>query len=372
MANIVSRLVDLGTSPEFDPERNRISRLINKIGLIYIGVVIPNIFLAMYFKSVPAIIEQVAGISLMAITLYLNSRGYFSISRYFVLIIGNLHIFSMSFILGMEGCAHYYFPAALVAPLFFFSPKEYRSIVLFTGLAVTLTATTSIVQPSSDWLFPNDPLLIRIFFYSSLFGSQIVIFLYVLHFYFESISNAKIMAALNMKLMKLSKTDSLTKLPNKGSVSDHLKQEWKKARRTKTEIAVIMIDLDNFKLYNDTYGHLEGDEVLVKIADVLNLSIREYFDFPGRFGGEEFIVIMSNSDLDTAESVAERIRSGIVDLAIPHVKNGDFSTITCSCGVSSCFPDDSLSREVLIQKADKALYQAKESGRNRVCREETL
>ena len=366
LGNAVDRLVSLGTRPHYSPKKNQVIRLINKVGSIYIAVVLPNIVLTAVYGSIAATTEQILGVSAMCLTIYLNSRDRYKIARALTLVIGNLHIFSLSLILGMEGAAHYYFPAALVAPLFFYSPREFRIILSFCLTTVVLTVLAHVLNPVLDYASLASGTLLRLFFISSLFGSQGVIFLFVLHFYKESHRFEKSLEAVNNKLLKMSETDSLTQLPNKRSIIKNINREWGKGVRSGQPLAVVMMDVDHFKAYNDHYGHPEGDRCLEKIAGVLSADVRNYIDYPGRYGGEEFIVILTNTDLEAARDVSERIRIEVESLGIPHKGNEKEGVITCSLGVSSCVPDESIGYEDLIQAADRALYLAKTGGRNRV------
>ena len=129
-------------------------------------------------------------------------------------------------------------------------------------------------------------------------------------------------------------------------------------------LALIMADIDNFKLFNDTYGHLAGDQALIKIAEVINSVIKRPSDISARFGGEEFVVMLMNTTAQGAELVAEEIRTGVEELGIvdEKVKNG----LTVSLGVASVVPDNDMLPNELIDAADRALYKAKNNGRNKV------
>lgn len=127
-----------------------------------------------------------------------------------------------------------------------------------------------------------------------------------------------------------------------------------------------MVDIDRFKLYNDTYGHQAGDECLKEIAEKLEESCKRSMDIVARYGGEEFIILLPDTDLDGARMVAKKINKNIQDMKIEHVKSEHGEIVTVSIGVASDIPKDEKSLEKLIGLADKMLYLAKESGRNRV------
>jgi two-component system, cell cycle response regulator len=167
----------------------------------------------------------------------------------------------------------------------------------------------------------------------------------------------------NKRLKKLSITDGLTELFNHRHVHELLRDEFERSRRSEEPLAVVMIDLDRFKAVNDTYGHPTGDVVLFETARILKETARE-IDMVGRYGGEEFIGILPNTDEEEGARFAERVRAAVE--AHLFKDEGTELRMTCSSGVAS-FPVEGVdSPEELLKNADAALYLAKESGRNRV------
>jgi diguanylate cyclase (GGDEF)-like protein len=164
---------------------------------------------------------------------------------------------------------------------------------------------------------------------------------------------------------RLSRVDQLTNLPNRRSFDERLNMEWKQAVREQTPISLLMIDLDNFKIINDTHGHQQGDIVLREIANLLTRSFKRPGDFAARWGGEEFVVLLPNTPLDGAVELAEKIRADIEKMTIK-AANGSEMKITLSAGVNSLVPGNDSPINAFFANADKALYLAKESGRNRV------
>jgi diguanylate cyclase (GGDEF)-like protein/PAS domain S-box-containing protein len=163
---------------------------------------------------------------------------------------------------------------------------------------------------------------------------------------------------LEEELRRLSQTDALTGLYNRRFLDQSLKTEFHRARRTGTELSVIMFDVDHFKRFNDTHGHDQGDRVLRSVAEALRAALRKY-DLPCRYGGEEFLAILPNTGGPGAFAVAERLRKDIVELSVDGLK------VTISLGVAT-FPDLAVTGpEELVERADQALYQSKEQGRNR-------
>jgi diguanylate cyclase (GGDEF)-like protein len=163
-------------------------------------------------------------------------------------------------------------------------------------------------------------------------------------------------------------TDQLTGIQNRRGFFNIGNKEWRRMIREKLPLSVLMLDVDKFKAYNDTYGHPQGDTALREVARVLTGSIERPGDFAARWGGEEFIVLLPDTDIDGALKVAERIRSGVENKIIPRT-DGSSTKITVSIGVNTLIPAQDSLIDDFISRADKALYTAKATGRNKVCRE---
>lgn len=170
----------------------------------------------------------------------------------------------------------------------------------------------------------------------------------------------------NDELRHLANVDGLTKIANRRYMDDFLTTEIARAVRYKQPLSVILSDVDHFKLYNDHYGHLEGDDCLKKIAATLDGVCQRSTDVVARYGGEEFAIILPNTNAENGQAIAEQLRRAIEDLAIPHLGHTEFSICTLSLGVYTSIPKQDATIESLLQKADFALYQAKKGGRNRV------
>jgi diguanylate cyclase (GGDEF)-like protein len=174
---------------------------------------------------------------------------------------------------------------------------------------------------------------------------------------------------LNEKLEALSMTDELTKLNNRRSFLEYIDTIWALSRRLQTPLNVLMLDVDYFKKYNDSLGHLEGDKALIAIAQCLKNQIKREADFVARFGGEEFVCLLPFLEKDNALNFAKNLVKVIEDMNIPHPMSEHSKYVTVSIGMASTIPDDHNSQTQLLDEADKALYMAKESGRNRVVME---
>lgn len=170
---------------------------------------------------------------------------------------------------------------------------------------------------------------------------------------------------LNVELQRLSSIDGLTGLSNRHFLQEYLTAEWKRAKREQSSLSVVMIDVDDFKLYNDTYGHLAGDEALKSVAEAIKRTFVRPVDAVARFGGEEFMVVLPDTSLAGARYVAEKLRSSVEMLRIPHRATAS-NNLTVSIGVASAVPQPGDSAAELVRAADTALYACKRNGRNRV------
>jgi len=170
----------------------------------------------------------------------------------------------------------------------------------------------------------------------------------------------------NEKLKYLSYVDGLTEVNNRRYFEEFSDKEWNRAVRNSTPFSLIMIDIDFFKNYNDSYGHLKGDECLRKIAGITKQTIKRAGDFVARYGGEEFVVVLPDTDIQDASHVAEMIRANVEAMAIEHNNSSISKIVTVSLGVASIIPKHNAKSDTLLNEADKALYRAKQEGRNRV------
>ena len=165
----------------------------------------------------------------------------------------------------------------------------------------------------------------------------------------------------------LSMTDQLTGLPNRRSIDNRLNSEWNRAAREQTAISILLIDVDKFKDYNDTHGHQQGDVALQCVGKILRQSIKRPADFAARWGGEEFMILLPNTDRQGALIVAEDIRKNMEETSVP-CSDGLAAKITISIGVAAVNSEERCKTiDEFVFRADTALYTAKTSGRNRVC-----
>jgi diguanylate cyclase (GGDEF)-like protein len=173
------------------------------------------------------------------------------------------------------------------------------------------------------------------------------------------------LAGSNQRLSDLSTTDGLTGIANRRRFDALLSEEWLRGIRNRQALALAMVDIDYFKNYNDRYGHPGGDECLRKVAQLLRQHVRRAGDFVARYGGEEFAIVCLATEGENARQLVERIRVSLEKAALPH-ETSPFGHVTVSIGVAAMVPGDGQRSEILIRKADEALYAAKDAGRNRV------
>ncbi|MCL2628903.1 MAG: diguanylate cyclase [Oscillospiraceae bacterium] len=159
--------------------------------------------------------------------------------------------------------------------------------------------------------------------------------------------------------------DPLTKIANRRGFETRMNAEWGRSIREQTPISFMLMDIDKFKNYNDTYGHQQGDVALKTFAETASHTLKRTNDFIARWGGEEFVILLSNTDIQGAEEVAENVRKAIESIDIPN-EDGYITKVTVSIGLNSVVPTAETSTDDFIKNADKALYDAKEGGRNRV------
>lgn len=170
---------------------------------------------------------------------------------------------------------------------------------------------------------------------------------------------------LSSDLEQLSRSDQLTGLPNRRYFDEMLEMQWQKALREEEDVNLMFMDIDDFKAFNDHYGHQAGDDCLLQVAQALGGQVLRSSDFVARYGGEEFVALFHRTDLEGLEKIAQRLILSVDDLKIPHAKSRCNGFVTLSIGIARLRPGHDSCPETLIKQADEALYQAKEQGRHR-------
>lgn len=171
---------------------------------------------------------------------------------------------------------------------------------------------------------------------------------------------------LEARLQRLSQLDGLTGLYNRRFFDQQLLSEWRRLRRIGAPLALLMVDIDHFKAYNDNLGHLAGDDALRQVANVLQDSLQREGDVVCRYGGEEFAIILANTGLEGGEHVAARVHELIAGLGIAHPVSPE-GRLTLSIGLAVADPVAEEQPGGLVARSDQALYRAKHAGRNRTC-----
>lgn len=167
-------------------------------------------------------------------------------------------------------------------------------------------------------------------------------------------------------LESVAHTDSLTAVSNRRSYDEYLPDMWNHCMRSGSSLSVLMMDIDHFKAYNDTYGHGSGDECLRQVAQTIDRSVKRSLEFFGRYGGEEFVAVLPDVDCESAMILAEQLRAEVQSLAIEHSASSVAPVVTISIGCASIIPTAAYLPASLTEAADSALYVAKKEGRNTV------
>ncbi len=194
---------------------------------------------------------------------------------------------------------------------------------------------------------------------------------YVTKPFSQAIVKARVKTHLELKrhrdfLENLSSMDGLTGIPNRRRFDEVIGVEWRNAVREGNSLALIMVDIDYFGAYNNTYNHLAGDDCLKQVARTLAAAVHRPTDFVARYGGEEFAAVLPRTDLTGADHMAEQMRRAVVDLKIPHDYSPVSDWVTISLGVAAIYPSAEEPHTTLIRAGDEALFDAKKKGRNQV------
>ena len=182
----------------------------------------------------------------------------------------------------------------------------------------------------------------------------------------DLLNTTKLLEEANDKLREQNNQDGLTGIANRRRFNEVLEKEWRRGRRNHKPLAVVMMDIDYFKSYNDNYGHLAGDDCLKEVSGLLHRALKRPADMLARYGGEEFVALLPETDLSGSQVLAEELRLWVERAKLPHAYSAIGDTVTISLGVSAIIPGEDNDVDMLINRADQALYQAKNNGRNRV------
>jgi len=335
--------------------KQTIQSLIGRVALLAAGV---DVFYLLFFLVVGS--PWLAWMNLLSVAMY--SSAYVLVRRrrlHLAVLLIWLEAFPHAIIgtlmLGWESGFHYlllmFIPAVVV------TSSSRRSIQFIVVLLVTLGALDALSRHWGPLAPISDVGLIAI--------KWINISIFVAMFSALASYYRKRIASVEQHLQELASNDELTGIANRRRFDEVLAREWARSGRANHPLALIMLDVDHFKNFNDHYGHQAGDECLRKVASELRKSARRPGDLAARYGGEEFAVIAADMDADTAMRLAETLRESIAALALPHAQS-PLKVVTISVGVAVLTPGDGNKAEALLGMADQALYRAKRDGRNRV------
>lgn len=359
-------VLDAGSFHGSDPKERGGIRLVNRVALFVAALLVPYGALFAFIGERGNAAIQLVGISALIGVVGLNRVGWCGWARLVTLLIGDALVFAMTIRLGLDAGAHLYMFAAIIAPLLFYPGRDWARI----GPLVSGTLAGSLLADA--WAathVPESPLpdaLLPWFHWASLVGSLVTVFAFVLYFYVELDAFGASLVKAHREVSDLAETDGLTGVANRRKLEHVLAAEWARAARGKHALTVVMVDVDHFKRYNDGYGHPSGDLVLRGVAAALQSALLRPSDLVGRYGGEEFLLILAGTELEGGIRVGERARERVVGLAVPHAFGGVDGQVTCSLGVASAWPERGGDVLDLVRRADGALYAAKERGRNRV------
>lgn len=366
LTRVFAPLVDAGTAGLADPREAQRVRLVNRVAVFVAALLVPY---SAAFLGAGRVIDgavQLVGIGALLGSVWLNARGRHAAARVVTLLTGDVLVAGMGITLGRDSGLGYYAAAAMVAPLIFYPGREWRTI----GAFCTLTLVSSLAV--DEWLLANGalaplPSSIQRWFYAATHAlSLVTVFAFVLYLYLESRRFEDRLVAANEAMERLAETDGLTGVANRRELERTLQVEWGRALRGRHAIAVVMIDVDHFKQFNDRYGHAAGDGALAALAVAFGQGARRVYDLVGRYGGEEFLLVLPQSDAAGAAAAAERARQAVRALDIPHEPNGVPGRVSCSFGVAAMSPGAGGDPAELLRRADAALYAAKAAGRDRV------
>jgi len=256
------------------------------------------------------------------------------------------------------------FGIGFVAIIFFLDPLF--SLLLYGSATLTFVISIGYFQ-SSISVVTSDILNSSYMFIIAWVASIILYRNLITDFLLKKKVNDQVieLELLNIKLEELSNRDSLTGIHNRRFFDKQVTDEWTIALQQNSILAIAILDIDDFKNFNDKYGHLEGDDVLKKVVNCIQENSKRPGDVCARFGGEEFVLLLPKTDIDGAMLVCEKIRSDVEQLKIPH-SNTPTGYLTVSIGVSALSPETDENFINFIKKADEALYEAKNLGKNRV------
>ncbi|MES1940024.1 diguanylate cyclase/phosphodiesterase [Salinisphaera sp. T5B8] len=355
-------------APDSPPALRRRVMLVNQLAALGFVTTVPyQLFYGLTSLSyyAPVFASNIVIMAGYAWTLWANYCRRHDSARDFVVTVAMLHLVMVTWYVGRDLGVHlFYFTIVSILPLLF-ERAHTRTLAALALINVTLfwLCDRNFGFAEARLVVPDAVLTVAFGFSAvaavALISAFMTLFRYQIRFAEKKLTDS------NLELARLSATDALTQLPNRRAVDAFL-ASWKK--KADAVVGVVLCDIDYFKLYNDHYGHLRGDEALASIGAALRSVTRRDFDLVARFGGEEFIILLPQADRAYIRDTVERLRAAVQALAIPHGYRPDgLAVVTVSIGYSQFESASNEAEPCLaspIDAADKALYRAKDEGRN--------
>lgn len=367
MLDALRRLWSLGAENR-PPVLRRQIELSNQVGLFGTAATIPYQFFyairdfSLYQSVFVANLMFMVGYVLVIVA---NYHGRHNLARNLLLVVASVQLFVVtSFISSAAGVHLFYFTLASIV-VFLFRRIRLAHYALLMALLGVLFLASHFLFPEGSTPAPVDSPWVELMFGLSV-GGSLTLSAAFLFLFRRSIDLAETELMLsNQHLERLSGTDQLTGLANRRELDQVLKAAWLRVVHQGLPLSVLMCDVDYFKLFNDRYGHVEGDRCLQAVADTMRRLCGRPGDLVARYGGEEFVIVLPGADEDGARNVAERIRRAVAELHMPNADAPGTHTVTISIGGATTGTGYH-AVAAMLKQADQALYRAKGGGRNRV------
>jgi diguanylate cyclase (GGDEF)-like protein len=317
--------------------------------------------------SAPLLLTQTVAFFCYLLVPWLNRFGLRKTALAHAAVVAYANVLVLTWFLSTAAGIHLYFlGVALIVPHLF--PRlrgVWQTVFVLIPVILFVLCVVLYHPPHARMLVSERHVMDGLFVYSAI-GTALLILL--LGFYMQSeIARAEQeMERLTEELKALSATDALTGLANRRTLDEFLELQWRQLARTHKPMTVLMCDIDYFKPYNDSLGHQAGDEALRRVARTMREVAARPGDLVARFGGEEFVAVLGDTDTAGGVAVAEQMRAAVRDERIPHGHGPAGPYLTISIGVCTAIPDGPFAPSSLIAGADEALYAAKQAGRDRV------
>ena len=331
-----------------------------------------NIGLSIYFLVIGELFQTFfafIGITPYLIGFVLVRTGKIRIGSLFFICVIILNSFASAYYFGKEIGAEWLILIALLPAILYLDLSKTQKAVVIILSPILINLHSVLPEDIFAPYYPESVEFLRSFYTNMVVFSTIFI-LIVSKLISGRLIELRKLDAETVKieaerLKVLSTTDELTKIKNRRAFFEYMDLVWKQSCRLKLPVAALMIDVDNFKKYNDLFGHLDGDKTLVAIAQCLKKQMKRSTDYVARFGGEEFICLLPFIEKNDVLYFTRKLVQSVEDLKIPHPMNGHSEYVTISVGVAHVIPNGNNSQEQFLGEADRALYLAKESGKNR-------